>query len=50
MKRYIKPELEITEVKAQTMLISISQTPADKDYEGGGDAKAINFADEDGWN
>ena len=49
MKKYIKPELEITAVKAQAMLNSISMTtdPADPDYTGGGDAKRIDFASDD---
>lgn len=48
MKRYMKPECEITEVSMKNMvMLSLSKGEADPDYEGGGDVKVVNFADEE---
>lgn len=50
MKRYMKPECEITEVSMKNMVmlsLSLSDGPADPDYAGGGDVKVVNFADEE---
>lgn len=48
MKRYMKPECEITEVSMKNMvMLSLSDGPADPDYAGGGDVKVVNFADEE---
>lgn len=49
MKRYMKPECEITEVSMKNMvMLSLSDgRPADPNYEGGGDVKVVNFADEE---
>lgn len=49
MKTYIKPVMEITEVKAMNSLLLVSG-PVDKVPEGGEDnqfAKPVNFADEE---
>ena len=50
-KNYIKPELEVTEIDAANIVatsIGINSTKAaDKDYDGGGDAKVFDFDNEE---
>ena len=52
-KNYIKPELEVTEIDAANIVatsIQMSSKAADKDYVGGGDAKAFDFdGEEEEW-
>lgn len=49
-KNYITPKSLIADIDfAEIMLTLSNETPADENYEGGGDAKAriVDFSDED---